>query len=65
MNKLGMAILVSLAVLIRAQGLWAGSCCLVDYRKKNVLGEVCDIRKDINRLYVIEDNTRTKSRIPL
>lgn len=46
--------------MIWAQGACAGSCCSRAYRVNSVLGEVYDIRKEINRLYVIEDNTRAE-----
>ena len=49
-----------MVVLLWAQGTGADSCCSLDSRRRNVLGEVYDIRKEINRLYIIEDHTRAK-----
>ncbi|OGX30104.1 MAG: hypothetical protein A2705_03710 [Omnitrophica WOR_2 bacterium RIFCSPHIGHO2_01_FULL_52_10] len=60
MSKLRQTILATTVILLWAQGVWADSCCFRDYRNKSVLGEVYDIRKESNRLYIIEDHTRAK-----
>lgn len=60
MNKLGTIMLAMvIAVLVTAQA-WAGSCTHERCRVKNVTGEVYNIRKDFNRLYIIDETTREK-----